>query len=93
MLSRCTLSPGGFAPRWIRLNKAEIRMTEAMSPRAIAKLAAMRTAFRVAAIARSFDIGYLVFCSGLRRDSERRLGSRASLVCDGVDIAPLLWPD
>lgn len=59
MLSRCTLV--GSATDWVRLNKAEIRMTESMSPRARTKLAAMRTAFRVAAIARSFDIGHLAF--------------------------------
>jgi hypothetical protein len=63
------------------------------SPRAKAMLAAMRMAFRVATITRSFDIGHLAFFFGLRRDSQRRFGSRASLVCDGVEIAPLHWPD
>jgi hypothetical protein len=44
-----------------------------MSPRAKATLAAMRMAFRVANIARSFDIGHLAFFFGLRRKSEMRL--------------------
>ena len=51
--------PIGFAPNWVRLTKIEIRMTGSMSPRAKATLAAMRMAFRVANIARSFDIEHL----------------------------------
>ena len=78
MLSRCTLSLEGFAPSCARLNNAEIKMTESMSPRARAMLAANRMAFRVAAIARSFDIGHLA-SFGPRRNSERRFGSPALL--------------
>jgi hypothetical protein len=45
MLSRGVVPPEGFAPRWTRLNKTEIRMTGSMSPRAKATLPAMRMAF------------------------------------------------
>ena len=89
MLSRCPLSPEGFATRSVRLNKAEIRMTEAMSPRAIAKLAAMRTAFRVAAIARSFDTGHLAFLFRPRCNSQGDWGWPTSLACYGNNITPL----
>jgi hypothetical protein len=58
-MSRCALSLEGFAPRCVRLSNIEIRMTGSMSPRAKATLAAMRMAFGVANIARSFDIGHL----------------------------------
>jgi hypothetical protein len=54
----------GFAPNWARLGKIEISMTGNMSPRAKPTLAAMRMAFRVANIARSFDIGHLAFFPG-----------------------------
>jgi hypothetical protein len=53
MLSRCIVPPEGFAPKWIRLNRIEIRMTGSMSPRAKATLAAMRMAFTLAIITRS----------------------------------------
>src|SRR6516225_5090373 len=50
------IPPTGFAPSWTRLNNAEIRMTGSISPRAKAALAAIRVIFRVARIARNFDI-------------------------------------
>ena len=56
-------------------------------------LAAIRMAFRPANIARSFDIGQLAFFFGLRRKSEGRLSSRASLVCYLVEIRLLSWRD
>jgi hypothetical protein len=43
------------------LNKIEIRIAGRTSPRAKATLAAMRIAFRLVTIARSFDIGHLRF--------------------------------
>jgi DNA-binding transcriptional LysR family regulator len=51
------------------LSKIEIRMTGSMSPRAKATLAAMRMAFKLANIARSFDIGHL---AAFRARFERR---------------------
>jgi len=56
--------PVVFAPNCVRLSKTEMRMTGSMSPRAKAALAAMSVAFRVANIARSFDIGQLAFSCG-----------------------------
>jgi len=40
------------------INKADIRRTGSMSPRAKAALAALRMGLRAATIARSFDIGH-----------------------------------
>src|SRR5580704_4346936 len=57
--SRGTVWLTGFVPSWTKWNKAEISMTESMSPRAKAMLAAKKVAFRVAVAARSFDIGHL----------------------------------
>jgi hypothetical protein len=53
------IPPTGFPPSWTRLNKAEIRMMGSISPRAEAALAAIRMGFRVAKIARNFDIEHL----------------------------------
>ena len=75
MLARCTFPLEGFAPSWVRLSKAETRTTKSMSPRATAKLAVIGMAFRLAAIAISFDIGHLAFFFGPCRNSERPLDS------------------
>ena len=88
-LSRSTCSVEGFAPSWVRLNKTEIRITGSMSPRARAKLAAMRMAFRVAAIARSFDTGHLAFLFRPRCNSQGDWGWPTSLACYGNNITPL----
>src|SRR5271155_1675337 len=71
--SRGTVWSTGFAPSWTKWNKAEIRMTESMSPRARAMLAAKKVAFRVAVAARSFDIRHL---AALRARSQWRRVAR-----------------
>jgi hypothetical protein len=50
-------------------------------------------AFRVASIARSFDIEHLAFFFTPHRNIEMPLGSPASLVCFSGEITPLYRRD
>jgi hypothetical protein len=86
------IPPTGFPPSWTRLNKAEIRMTGSISPRAAAALAVIKVGFRAAKIVRNFDIEYLYLSmapakSVLRRNAGLRCAPKYAS-CKSV-IIPL----